>query len=519
MREHGQTRKPAGGKGGVRVRIAPSPTGDPHIGTAYMALLNYAFAHHEGGQFILRLEDTDRERYRERSVQAILSALEWLGIPPDEGPIIGGPVGPYVQSERLAIYRQYAMQLIAQGDAYYCFCTRERLAEMRRKQEAAGQPTRYDRHCRDVSDAERAQWLRDGVPHVIRMNMPDTGITTFTDVIRGKITFANALLDDQVLLKADGYPTYHLAVVVDDHLMGITHVTRAEDWISSTPKHLILYAMFGWQAPQFVHLPLLRNPDRSKVSKRCGHTSLQWYRDEGYLPEALLNYLALLGWSHPEEREIFSVAELVEAFRFDRFNTGGPIFDLEKLRWLNGVYLRALSVDELYLRAKPFMQRAGLVSAVPSANERAYATRCIILEQEKVRTLAEFPHHLDFMFTPDFPYADEAIAKWLRPAPAHVAPAFRSLQERLVNLMPEAFTADALEAIVRTTADMLKVTAAAVIHPTRAAMSGRTTGPSLFHMMEVLGRGQVLARLSRALAFVTGAAPPAHPASETAAAD
>ncbi len=468
-----------------------------------MALFDYAFAKHCSGQFILRIEDTDRKRYNEASARAILEALDWLGLTPDEGPTIGGPVGPYVQSERLPIYRQYAQQLVEAGHGYYCFCTRERLAEMRAAQEAAKQEVKYDRHClRAMSQDERRRRAQAGEPHVIRMRMPDTGVTTFTDLIRGEISFENALIDDQVLMKADGYPTYHLAVVVDDHLMGITHVTRAEEWISSTPKHLVLYRMFGWDIPQYAHFPLLRNPDHTKISKRHGHASLSWYRSEGFLPEALLNYLALLGWSHPEEKDIFPLQELIERFSFERFNKTGPVFDLEKLRWMNGVYIRELPIAELYARVEPFLQRAGILPANPQPEEVAYAKRCLALEQGKAHTLADFPALVSFMFDSNFEFDQQALKEWLRPAPEHVRPAFCRLIEKIGPLPKSALSAEQYEEITRAVAEELGVSAGKVIHPTRVAMSGRTKGPSLFHLMEVLGKDEVLCRLNQALEMV-----------------
>jgi glutamyl-tRNA synthetase len=428
----------------------------------------------------------------------ILEAMRWLRITPDEGPELGGPYGPYTQSERLAIYREYVDQLVDAGHAYHCFCTKERLAEMRAAQEAAKTSVMYDRHCLCAhTDAERRQMVRDGVPHVIRMQMPREGTTSWTDLVRGDVSFENALIDDQVLLKADGYPTYHLANVVDDHLMHITHVIRAEEWISSTPKHLVLYQMFGWTAPEFAHLPLLRNPDRSKISKRFNHTSLHWYRDEGFLPEALLNFLALLGWSHPEEKEIFNLDELIAKFSFERFNTTGPVFDLEKLRWMNGVYIRDMAIDALYALAEPFLIRAGILQEHPTAQDRDFARQCVALEQEKVRTLAEFPDRIGFLFNPNFDYEDEAVKKWLRPAPEHVIPAYRALVERIEATPEEGLTAEQYELIVRQTAEALGVGAGKVIHPTRVAMSGRTVGPSLFHMMELLGKAEVIYRLKR----------------------
>ena len=489
----------------VRVRIAPSPTGDPHVGTAYIGLFDYVFARQHGGQFILRLEDTDRERYRESSAHAILEAMDWLHLSPDEGPEIGGPVGPYIQSERLAIYRRYADELVEQGHAYHCFCTRERLAEMRAAQEAAKQDPMYDRYCLcEMSEEERQQKVRDGVPYVIRMKMPDSGASSWDDLVRDTVSFENALIDDQVLLKTDGFPTYHLANVVDDHLMGITHVIRAEEWISSTPKHLVLYNMFGWEAPRFAHLPLLRNPDRSKISKRHNHTSLHWYRDEGFLPEALLNFLALLGWSHPEDKEIFSLQELIEQFSFDRFNKTGPVFDLEKLRWMNGVYLRELPMDVLYPLVEPFLIKAGILQANPVPQEQAYARQCLELEHEKARTLSEFPGLISFMFDPNFDYDDEAITKWLRPAPEHVRPAFYKQIERIDALPESELTAEKYEELTRAIAEEVGVGAGKIIHPTRVAMSGRLKGPSLFHLMEVLGKQEVLYRFNRAIDITRG---------------
>ncbi|MHB9026878.1 MAG: glutamate--tRNA ligase [Armatimonadota bacterium] len=487
----------------VRVRVAPSPTGDPHVGTAYIGLFDYAFSHHHGGKFVLRLEDTDRERYQESSAHAILEAMRWLGITPDEGPEIGGDYGPYVQSERLPIYQEYCQKLIDAGHAYYCFCSKERLTEMRSAQEAAKQEVKYDRHCLLNCATEQArERIAAGEPYVVRMKMPDTGTTGWTDLVRGDISFENALIDDQILLKADGYPTYHLANVVDDHLMEITHVIRAEDWISSTPKHLVLFQMFGWEAPRYAHLPLLRNPDRSKISKRHGHTSLKWYRDEGFLPQALLNFLALLGWSHPEEKEIFSLRELEEKFTFERFNTSGPVFDLEKLRWVNGIYLRELALDELYALVEPYLQRAGLLTEDATPAERDFARRCLELEREKARTLAEYPDLISFLLQRDFPYADDAVAQWFRPAPAHVRPALARLIE-MVDAEPDSvLTSERYEELVRGIATELGVGAGKVIHPTRVAMSGRTKGPSLFHMMELLSKQEVLARLRCALAMV-----------------
>src|SRR5438874_92019 len=288
----------------IRTRIAPSPTGDPHVGTGYMALFNRAFAHKHGGKFILRIEDTDQVRYNESSVGEITKALDWLGLTPDEGPGIGGDYGPYVQTQRSALYKEHAEKLVAMGKAYRCFCTKERLDQMRKEQEARKEPPHYDRTCLHLSPEEVERNLAEGKPYVIRIRIPDEGTTSFNDLIRGDIKFENRVLDDTILLKSDGLPVYHLAVVVDDHYMAISHVIRGEEWISSTPIHVLLYQHFGWEPPIFAHMPLMRNADRSKVSKRKNNTSLKWYREEGFLPEALVNFLALMGWSMPDGSEI-----------------------------------------------------------------------------------------------------------------------------------------------------------------------------------------------------------------------
>lgn len=330
-----------------RVRIAPSPTGDPHVGTAYVALFNLAFARRHGGKFLLRIEDTDRVRSTRASEEMIFESLRWLGLQHDEGPDVGGPFGPYRQSERGEKYKEWTQILIDKGAAYTCFCTAQRLDEVRKIQQAAKQPTKYDGHCRHLPTDEVARLRASGAPYVVRLKVPVDGETRFTDLIRGEIVIANGQLDDQVLMKSDGFPTYHLANVVDDHLMGITHVMRAEEWIPSTPKHILLYAAFGWEPPAFAHVPLLRNPDKSKISKRKAPTSLRWYALDGYLPDALVNFLALQGFSMPDGAEQFSFEDMQKHFDFSRITTSGPVFDMKKLDWLNGMYIRRLSDEVL----------------------------------------------------------------------------------------------------------------------------------------------------------------------------
>lgn len=337
----------------VRTRIAPSPTGDPHVGTAYIALFNLCFARQQGGQFILRIEDTDAVRSTAESEQAIFDSLRWLGLDWDEGPDVGGDFGPYRQSERSEIYAQYAEQLIESGNAFYCFATAAELDEMRREKMAAGMPVKYDGRGLKLSADDVQARLNAGEPHVIRMKIPDSGTCVVNDMLRGDIEIDWQQVDMQVLVKADGLPTYHLANVVDDHLMRITHVLRGEEWINSAPKHQLLYEYFGWDMPTLCHLPLLRNPDKSKLSKRKNPTSVRYYERMGYLPEALTNYLGRMGWSMPDEREKFTLHEMQHEFDISRVSLGGPIFDVEKLDWLNGQWIREeLDTDQFLDRLK-----------------------------------------------------------------------------------------------------------------------------------------------------------------------
>ncbi|MGB4966338.1 MAG: glutamate--tRNA ligase, partial [Microgenomates group bacterium] len=331
----------------VRTRIPPSPTGnDLHIGNLYSALINWAYAHKHNGQFIVRIEDTDRTRFVEGAAEQILATLRAYDLEPDEDMIKGGPFGPYIQSQRLDLYKKYAQQLISQGDAYYCFCSEDRLNELREQARAQKRQPKYDRHCLKLSATEIQDKLNENTSYVIRLRIPD-GSTTYKDTIRGEITIDNSTLDDQVLIKSDGYPTYHMAVVVDDHLMEISHVIRAEEWMASVPKHVILYDMLKWELPIFTHLPLLRTPEKGKISKRKGAVWASWYLEEGYLREAVLNYLALMAWSHPDQKEIFSLDEYIKVFDLKDINPSAPIFDVVKLTWMNGEYIRKIGPEEL----------------------------------------------------------------------------------------------------------------------------------------------------------------------------
>lgn len=384
----------------VRTRIAPSPTGDPHVGTAFIALFNLCFTRQHGGEFLLRIEDTDQTRSTPESEQAILDSLRWLGLEWDEGPDVGGPHGPYRQSERKGIYRQYAEELIEKGHAFYCFATAEELDQMRAEQMAKGETPRYDGRGLQLSDDEVQKRLAAGDDYVIRMKIPESGSCRVEDMLRGQIDIEWSQVDMQVLLKADGMPTYHLACVVDDHLMNISHVIRGEEWINSTPKHILLYEYFGWELPLFCHLPLLRNPDKSKLSKRKNPTSILYYQRIGFLPEALLNYLGRMGWSMPDEREKFSFQEMVDNFDIHRVSLGGPIFDIEKLSWLNGLWIRDdLSIEQLADKLIEWgFNKENLLNVLPHA-------------QQRMETLSDFAPLTSFLLSGNLALTEDSFGK------------------------------------------------------------------------------------------------------------
>ena len=482
----------------VRTRIAPSPTGDPHVGTAYVALFNYALARQNGGQFVLRIEDTDRARSHPASERMIFEALRWIGLAWDEGPDVGGAKGPYRQSERTAVYREHADELVRRGAAYPCFCTAERLEQLRKEQRDAKVNAGYDRLCRALSPEEARRRVGQGEPHVVRLAMPLDDSMVVTDRLRGEIRFERPQMDDQVLLKSDGYPTYHLANVVDDHLMEITHVIRAEEWLSSLPKHVQLYRSFGWAPPVFCHLPLLRNADKSKISKRKNPVSLDHYRRAGFLPEALLNFLALMGFSMADEREEFSLAEFVAAFSLERISLGGPIFDQEKLRWLNGRYLRRLSGEDLLARL-----RGHLLSD-------DYMLKVLALVRERIDTLEDFHDYAHFFFAGELSYGPEEMARLCgsRP-PAEAAKALDALLEKHLDPLPD-WTAAAIEGAVRAFAEASGIGPKEALMAVRVAATGRTATPPLFETVEVLGKEAVRRRLRRASELLRRAPAPAR---------
>ena len=475
----------------VRVRMAPSPTGRLHIGTARTTLYNWLFARHTGGTFVLRLEDSDQARSSEEFTADILAGLRWLGIDWDEGPEVGGPHGPYFQSQKLARYHEVAKELLARGIAYPCYCTADELAARRKEMQAAGLPPKYDRKCLRLTTGDRARLDAEGRPKALRFRVPDEGSVGWNDLIRGEVSFENALLDDFVLVKADGFPTYLLAVVVDDNDMRISHVLRGEDILSATPRQLHIYQAVGWPLPQFAHIPLILAPDRSKMSKRYGATSVTEYREMGYLPEAIVNFIALLGWSPGEDRELMTREEMIRDFSLEGIGKSGAVFDLEKLNWMNGVYLRRLSAEQYVELAKPFLERAGVLAEGPSDE---YLAQVLVLEQERAKTLAELPELTAFFFREPESYDEKGEAKWFRREGA--AELLASIREALSKV--KDWTVDALEAALRCLADTRGEKVGPIIHTTRLAVTGRTAGPGLFETLAVLGKNLVLARLERA---------------------
>ncbi len=473
----------------VRVRFAPSPTGFLHIGGLRTALYNFLFARHHGGAFILRIEDTDQERTVPGAVENIIDMLRWVGLEFDEGPHVGGPYGPYVQSERLELYRQQVHILLERGAAYYAFDTPEELERMRQRQRRAGIAPKYDRFAMRNSftlpSEEVQRLLADGSPAVVRLAVPMDRDISFDDLIRGRITVHGRDLDDQVLLKSDGFPTYHLANVVDDHFMHITHVIRGEEWIPSTPKHILLYEAFGWEAPQFAHLPLLLNPDRSKLSKRHGDVAVDDFRRQGYFPEALLNFVALLGWNPTADRELFTLEELIAAFDLTKVNRAPAIVDRAKLDWMNAQYLRLLPLDRLARQLQPLLQELGYPDYPLD-----YLMRAIALLRERVDRLPEIATFGDYLFIPPRSYDWQYFrAHWRDELP-------QWLEELLPVLeQTEPFTAELLQQQIRQFVEHRGQPLRALVHPLRLILTGKSVGAGLFETMAVLGKAECLRRI------------------------
>jgi len=481
----------------VRTRYAPSPTGEPHLGNIRTALYDWLLARHYGGQFILRIEDTDQQRYAEGGVEALFAALRWLGLDWDEGPDIGGTrgdYGPYVQSERLQLYQTYAERLIAEDKAYYCYCSPERLDEMRKAQQARKEPPRYDRRCRDLTPEERDQMEASGIAPVVRFKTPLTGETEAKDVLRGTVVFKNETLDDFVLLKSDGYPTYHLASIVDDHLMEISHVIRSDEWLPSAPRHFLVYQAFGWEPPLIAHVSRVLGPDKSKLSKRHGAHSVLEYRDQGYLPDAVVNFLALLGWSLDDHTEIIDRETLIKHFDLDRVLPNPAIFNQDKLLWMNGMYIRQMSTEELAQAVRPWLE-----DALGSKIDNGLLMRIIPLVQERIRLLSEIVDIADFFFK-DGPLeyeVDTLLGKKFAGEPAKAAAALEAVITTAEGV--SGWTHEALEAAIRPLAETLGMKAGDLFGLVRVAVTGKTATPPLFETMEILGRETTMERLRTAL--------------------
>lgn len=483
---------------GVRVRFAPSPTGYLHVGGARTALFNWLFARHHGGTFILRIEDTDRERSREEAARAITETLSWLGLDWDEGPGRDGAYGPYFQSQRLDLYRQEADRLVRAGLAYPCYCTPEELEERREAARRKGLPPRYDGRCRHLADRERDRLAAAGRRPALRIQAPARGQTVVEDLIRGPVSFENEkMLDDFVILKSDGWPTYNFACAVDDSHMAITHVIRAEEHLSNTPKQIVLCQALGYPLPRFAHAPMILAPDRSKLSKRHGAVAVEEFREAGYLPEAILNYLCLLGWSPGDDREIMSLDEVVRTFSLERVNLTAAIYDVEKLTWMNGAYIRAADPDRLLELLVPRFEAAGLISTPVSPELRTWLADMIAAGRDRARTLGEMPELFRYFFEEPESYEEKGVRKYLQPGS-------EALLETALNVAADVdpFDNETIETAYRQAAERLGVSAGHLIHPTRLALTGRTVGPGLFDVMRLLGRERCLRRLDRALAFV-----------------
>jgi glutamyl-tRNA synthetase len=479
----------------------------PHIGNYRTALFEWLTARHTGGQFVLRVEDTDRKRLVAGSMEAIMEGLRWLGLEWDEGPDIGGPYGPYLQSQRLDTYLEYAEKLIEQGDAYYCYCTEERLEQMRAEQEARKEPTHYDRRCRYLSPEERAGNEAAGLSRVVRFAAPIDGHTTYHDFLRGDITFDNATIDDMILLKSDRYPTYNFANIVDDHLMDISHVIRGEEYISSAPRYAQVYRALGWEEPVVVHVPLVLAPDRSKLAKRHGALPLLEYRDMGYLPEAIRNFLLLLGWSHDGEREFFTLDEMAEVFDERRIGTSAAIFDKNRLDWFNGIYIRRMTPEQLTDAALPFLL-AGLPeeARIEATSDRDYLSRVLLLDQERIKTLKDVPELVSFFFI-EQPEYDASLLQSKNLDAARSADLLKQLIPMLAEL--DTWEHEALlttlddfvtgHGFIREKADGSRVPdRGPVFMLIRVGVSGRRETPGLPEMLATLGKDSVLKRLEAA---------------------
>lgn len=507
-------------KNQIRTRFAPSPTGFLHIGGLRTALYSFLFAKQNSGQFVLRLEDTDINRHVEGVAEKIYNGLKWAGLQYDEGPDIGGPFGPYVQSQRLDIYKKYAQELIAKGYAYLCFCSDETLEKMRQEQIALKQAPKYDRRCCALDKNEIQKKLEAKEPHVIRMKIPEGRKIEVDDIVRGKVIYNSDELDDQVLLKSDGFPTYHLAVVVDDHLMEISHVTRTEEWLPSTPKHILLYEYLGWETPKWAHLPLLLNPDKTKMSKRKGDVALEDYIQKGYLPQAMVNYLAFLGWNPGTEKEIYSMAELLKDFDLKKVHKAGAIFNIEKLNWYNQYYIRQMDLDNLTQESLPYIIESGSIAPcfdhgfdlgalkgpfvvkefeICQSKEKIsfdYIKKIVALERERISTLVEIGDNTKFFF--ELPDYEKGLLKWKQMTDEEIKESLADSKKIISEIPDGKFDLQTLKNELLEQSKLYK-DRGVLLWPLRVALSGQKNSPPPFEIAEILGKNKSLERIEKAI--------------------
>lgn len=483
----------------VRVRFAPSPTGSLHIGGARTALFNLLFARHNNGTFVLRIEDTDTERSTEESAAQIIRSLKWLGIEWDEGPEKGGDFGPYFQSQRLELYRREVERLLAEGKAYRCYCTPEELAERREAALKAGKAPRYDGTCRNLTPEQIAKFEAEGRKYTIRLKMPEEGQTEVNDLIRGRVVFENSVLDDLIIVKSNGIPTYNFACVVDDNAMQITHIIRAEEHLSNTPKQIQVYKALGYDIPQFAHVPMILAPDRSKLSKRHGATSVEEFRDQGYLAQAIINYLTLLGWSPEGTEEIFGMEKAINEFTLERVNKTAAIYDVKKLTWINGHYMRELDSGFVTEQTVPFMVKRGIITEQEAEEKFDYIKRIVEISRDRAKTLDELAESIAFFFQDVTEYEEKGVRKHF--AKENAAQLLTQGADALEKL--EDFTLENTETTFRNITEAMGLKAAELIHPTRLAITGRTVGPGLFDIIVLLGRGKTVERMRKAAKWIS----------------
>lgn len=488
----------------VRVRFAPSPTGFVHIGSLRTALYDFLLARKMNGQYVLRVEDTDQQRYIDGAIEGMLQAMDWAGVHHDEGVSIDadgkvvsiGDRGPYIQSERLEIYQEYIQKLLDNDTAYYCFCTKEELDEVREKQKADGEDPKYNGKCRHLTKEEIEENLKNKLPYVIRMRLPENEDVVFDDAVRGRVSINTNDMDDQVLMKSDGFPTYHFAVVVDDYLMGITHIIRGEEWLPSTPKQVLLYKAFGWEVPTFVHLPNILNPDKKKLSKRQGDVAVEDFRKKGYLPEALVNYVALVGWSPEDNREIFTMQELIEAFSLERVSKSGGVFDVMKLNWFNNHYIREYDIDKLVDLSIPFILESGLLdqAQVESESGRQWIRMAMETFRERLDYLAQFPEEIKVLLSDEvYEYEQEALDFMKLP---HMQQLHDVLMEKLQQI--DSVTPEAINALLKEIQKETGIKGKNLFMGSRVLFTGQNHGPELPMMLTLIGKEKLLKRLSYA---------------------